>query len=77
MDSPDPLYHPVLSVPVVTIPGMSGDQALGAELVLRSGGQPVSEAAIGAELLVRERAGRPVLDDVEPAPLRACLRYEV
>jgi len=50
---------------------------MGAELVLRSGGQPVSEAAIGAELLVRERAGRPVLDDVEPAPLRACLRYEV
>jgi len=77
MDSPDPLYHPVSPVPAATLPGLSGDQALGAELVLRSGGQPVSEAAIGAELLVRERAGRPVLDDVEPAPLRACLRYEV
>jgi hypothetical protein len=77
MDSPDPLYHPVSSVPAATLPRLSGDQTPGAELVLRSGDQPAPEAAIGAELLVRERAGRPVLDDVEPAPLRACLRYEV
>lgn len=64
-------------MPVVTIPGMPGDQALGAELVLRPGGQPSPDAAIAAELLTRARAGLPVLDDVEPAPLRPCLRYEV
>ena len=73
MDSPDPLYHPVSPVPVVTVPGMAGEQALGAELVLRSGGQPSPDAAIAAELLARARTGLPVLDDIEPAPLpRAC-----
>jgi hypothetical protein len=48
---------------------MAGDQALGAELVLRPGGQPSPDAAIAAGLLARARAGLPVLDDIEPAPL--------
>jgi hypothetical protein len=47
----NPLYHPVSPVPAVTIPGMAGDQALGAELVLWSGGQPSPDAAIAAEPL--------------------------
>ena len=46
---------------------------LGAGLVLRSGGQPSPDAAIAAGLLARARAGLPVLDDIEPAPLpHAC-----
>ena len=57
--------------PSLPFPGMAGDQALGAELVLRPGGQPSPDAAIAAELLARARL--PVLDDIEPAPLpRAC-----
>jgi hypothetical protein len=66
-----------VSVPAATIPGMAGEQALGAELVLRSGGQPSPDAAIAARLLARARAGLPVLDDIEPAPLRPCLRDQV
>jgi hypothetical protein len=46
---------------------MAGDQALGAEPVLRSGGQPSPDAAIAAEL--------PVLDDIKPAPLPMPARY--
>ena len=54
--------------------GMAGDRALGAELVLRYGGQPSPDAAIAAGLLARARTELPVLDDIEPAPLRPCLR---
>jgi hypothetical protein len=56
---------------------MAGDQALGAELVLRSGRSASPDAAIAAGLLARARAGLPVLDDIKPTLLRPCLRYEV
>ena len=57
------------SVPAATVPGMAGDQVLGAGLVLRSGGQPSPDAAIAAGLLAWAGAGLPVLDDIKPAPL--------
>jgi len=40
---------------------MAGEQVLGAELVLRSGGQRSPDAAIAAEL--------PALDDIKHSPL--------
>ena len=52
---------------------MAGEQALGAELLLRPGGQPSPDAAIAAGLPARARAGLPVLDDIQPAPLPSCL----
>ena len=63
-------YHPVLSVPVVTIRGMAGDQetvtaaaavTAGGDLVPRAGARPPGPAAIAAELLARTRAELPVL----------------
>ena len=63
-------YHPVLSVPAVTIRGMAGDQetvtaaaavAAGGDLVPRAGARPPGPAAIAAELLARTRAELPVL----------------
>ena len=62
-------YHPVLSVPVVTIRGMAGDQetvtaaavTAGGDLVPRAGAQPPGPTAIAAELLARTRAELPVL----------------
>ncbi len=63
-------YHPVLSVPVVTIRGMAGDQetvtaaaavAAGGDLVPRAGARPLGPVAIAAELLARTRAELPVL----------------
>ena len=63
-------YHPVLSVPIVTIRGMAGDPetvtaaaavAAGGDLVPRAGAQPLGPAAIAAELLARTRAELPVL----------------
>ena len=57
-----PRYHPVLSVPVVTIRGMAGDQetvtaaatvAAGGELVPRTGARPLGPRVIAAELLAR------------------------
>ena len=63
-------YHPVLSVPVVTIRGMAGAQetvtaaaavAAGGDLVPWAGARPPGPAAIAAELLARTRAELPVL----------------
>ena len=63
-------YHPVLSVPVVTIRGMAGAQetvtaaaavAAGGDLVPGAGARPPGPAAIAAELLARTRAELPVL----------------
>ena len=61
-------YHPVLSVPVVTIRGMAGDQVTaavavtaGGELVPRAGARPPGQLAIAAELVARTRAELPVL----------------
>ena len=63
-------YHQVLSVPVVTIRGMAGDQetvtaaaavTAGGDLVPRAGARPPGPAAIAAELLARTRAELPVL----------------
>ena len=62
-------YHPVLSVPVVTIRGMAGDQEVtaaaavtaGGDLVPRAGARPPGQAAIAAELVARTRAELPVL----------------
>ena len=62
-------YPPVLSVPVVTIRGMAGDQetvtaaalTAGGELVPRAGARPPGPVAIAAELLARTRAELPVL----------------
>ena len=63
-------YHPVLSVPAVTIRGMAGDQetvtaaaavAAGGDLVPRAGAEPPGPGAIAAELLARTRAELPVL----------------
>ncbi len=63
-------YHPVLSVPAVTIRGMAGDQetvtaaaavAAGGDLVPRVAARPPGPAAIAAELLARTRAELPVL----------------
>ena len=63
-------YHPVLSVPVVTIRGMAGDQetvtaaaavTAGGDLVPRAGARPPGPVAIAAELLARTRAELPVL----------------
>ena len=68
----NPLYHPVSSRP--PLPSRAGDQALGAELVFGPGGQPLPDAGIAAELFARARAVLPVLDDIEPAPRRPCLR---
>ena len=56
--------HPVLSVPVVTIRGMAGDQetvTAGGDLVPWSGARPPGPVAIAAELLARTRAELPVL----------------
>jgi hypothetical protein len=77
MDSPDPLYHPVPSVPAATpLPDPASDQALGAKLVLRPGGQPSPDAVIAAGLLARARAGLPVLDGIEPRRCPMPSRYE-
>jgi integrase len=63
-------YHLVLSVPVVTIRGMAGDQemvtaaaavAAGGDLVPQAIARPLGPAAIAAELLARTRAELPVL----------------
>jgi hypothetical protein len=63
-------YHPVLSVPVVTIRGMAGDQetvttaatvTARGDLVPRAGTRLPGPAAIAAELLARTRAELPVL----------------
>jgi hypothetical protein len=63
-------YHPVLSVPVVTIRGVAGDQETvtaaaavkaGGDLVPGAGARPPGPAAIAAELLARTRAELPVL----------------
>ena len=63
-------YHPVLSVPVVTIRGMAGDQetvtaaaavTAGGDLVPGAGARPPGPVAIAAELLARTRAELPVL----------------
>ena len=63
-------YHPVLSVPVVTIRGMAGDQetvtaaaavTAGGDLVPWAGARPPGPVAIAAELLARTRAELPVL----------------
>ena len=63
-------YHPVLSVPVVTIRGMAGAQetvtaaaagTAGGDLVTWAGARPPGPAAIAAELLARTRAELPVL----------------
>jgi len=63
-------YPSVLSVPVVTIRGMAGDQgtvtaaaavAADGDLVPWAGARPLGPAAIAAELLARTRAELPVL----------------
>ena len=63
-------YHPVLSVPIVTIRGMAGDQetvtaaaavTAGGDLVTWAGARPPGPVAIAAELLARTRAELPVL----------------
>ena len=63
-------YHPVLSVPAVTIRGMAGDQetvnaaaavTAGGDLVTWAGARLPGPVAIAAELLARTRAELPVL----------------
>ncbi len=63
-------YHLVLSVPVVTIRGMAGDQetvtaaaavTAGGDLVPWAGARPPGPVAIAAELLAHTRAELPVL----------------
>ena len=63
-------YHPVLSVPVVTIRGMAGDHEMvtaavavtaGGDMVPWAGARRPGPVAITAELLARTRAELPVL----------------
>ena len=69
----NPLYHPVSPVPAATLRGLAGDQALGVELGVTARRSAIAGRGDRAELRARARAGLPVLDGIEPAPLpHAC-----